>query len=349
MTGNAEEIRFEQWRESFFFPLFTEISRRGHLPKIIYIIQMIIIFIQEAGITMWCGSKLIKSNSFLEAIYYLTDWNILRTNDFQDCIIQYSIGFGLFLFTNLFIIFVSIYYYYKRIFLNSQIIILRFLLYPLLDTLLPFYSCLVARSFVEVSGGESNHLSISFFVISIIVLIISIIELKFAKQFSTNTPVLDRSLIGSWDDEFLFLTFFSICYGSLLSTILDMFPKWLHIVAIIGYAILVWYRIYMLYFVPMLRFYVNSIFLGICIMCNFNLLFSLIHLYTDSIPFYVYFVLALLTFIGGVILSSFWFEKTKKNLLDSLSYKSIQQQQDDEELNEKNVYKLAHDQNRVLF
>lgn len=345
-TSNAEDVRFEQWQESFFFPLYTEISRRGHLPKIIYIIQMVILFLQEVGVTMWCGSSLLHTTKFYKVLYYFTDWNILRTDNFDNCVIQYSIGMGVFFFTNLFLIYVLFYYYHKRIFLDSQIIILRLLFYPILDILLPFYACLVARSFVEISSGVSNGLSISFFVISIIIFIISVIELRYCKQFSTNTPVIDRSLLGSWDDDFLFLTIFSICYGSLLSTILDMFPKWLHVAAIIGYIILVWYRIYMLYFVPMLRFFVNSIFLGICIMCNFNLLLSLIHLFVNSIPSYIYFVITLVTFIGGVIFSTFWFDKKKKKLLDVLSYKSIQQN----DLNDQNVDKIAHEHfDQIVF
>ena len=277
------------------------------------------------SVTLLCGSYFLyhQNSVLLHVLYYLCDWGITGTADFSKCLPQYLVGICLFAITNLFLFFMYVYYQSKRAFNRWHLVILRFLLYPLLATLLPLYGSFIGRSFYEVMNVSSTPMSISLFIVSIPIYIVSIFEFLFVNQFSTDTPVIDWSLLGAWDDSIMFLTVLSISLGTMISTALAVFPKWLSFVALVGYIVIVSYRIYLLYFVPMLRFLMNPIFMSICFMCICNCLFSVVHLITEAIPDFIYFCTSILFFIFFMIFFVRWYEMKKIRYLGALSYSSI--------------------------
>ncbi|OHS97956.1 hypothetical protein TRFO_35724 [Tritrichomonas foetus] len=320
----TDEQKITAIRETFLFPLFTEISRFGHIPRIIYTIQFLILIFQELGVSIWAGSILISDEySILRGVYVFTDLNMIRTPNFLDLVPQYLTGYAIFLFTNLFLVFISLYYQNKRTFNRWHLIILRFLLYPLLGTVLPLYGIYIGRSFCEIIVNGASASSVAFFVTSIPMYIISIIEFKYVNQFSTDTPVIDRSIFASWNDRIIYLTVFSISLAAMVSSILSVFPKWLNIAAIIGYLIFLFYRMYYLYFIPMLRFSFNSYLMGLCIMSIFNCIMSIVHLFTNFLPVYIYPASGFLVFILASCFCYRWYCLKRDSCCSALSYSNI--------------------------
>ncbi|KAK8854021.1 hypothetical protein M9Y10_016570 [Tritrichomonas musculus] len=308
--------------QNSFFPLFTEISRFCHLPHFFDGIQLLLMTIQEIGVTNWCGSLEInrQRNSFFDILFWFTDWGIVRTTKIDDCIIQYLIGFGLFLITNLFLLFIILFYQQTHNFYKSHLYIIRFLFFPLLSYLIPIYGCFLGRSFTELMTKESNAISITLFIFSIPVFLISLHELYFVNKFSTDTPVIDQSLIGTWDDQLIFLTILSISLGSTLQIILDIFPKWLRVSALVGYIIFLFYRIYLLYFAPMLRYWMNSLFLSTCGMSIINCVFSIVHIFVTKIPSWAFIFISIAFFLIFCIIAFFWYRSKKIKYLRHISY-----------------------------
>lgn len=294
-----DDIKTQQFEESFIFPLFSEISRVTSIPSIICVIQLIIQIIQSLVANLYIGNIHIWDSltSIPKALRYLsytinfgiidilneghTEYNDnISSDNLYSCWPIY-VAVIIFICIEILFIFILLFYYRKkRLFLKWSLYVANFLLSTFNSILFAPICGIFGYAVWQVDFQQTSS-SIAFLVLSIIPTLIILTLTIYNNNFQCNSTYLSRSIDSCWDPRIRNLFTITIGLSSFLAPALNPFSKWFVFVGFVVILLFHGYELFLMHYLPYIREIMNSFAQAACVLSIISIVLSIAHYFTN--------------------------------------------------------------------
>ncbi|OHS98930.1 hypothetical protein TRFO_34730 [Tritrichomonas foetus] len=228
INRTEEDAETTRVREEFWFPLFSEISRKAYIPSIFYLIQLAIHFFQVMSSFLFIGSTHIWREGMPRYMIWISYSLNLGVNevDFTNAYPQYLFIIGYSVLLALYLLILRFQYMKQHWFENFQLYLVHILFSIVNNVLFLISLTLFAYSIVEV-----YHNSNSYTIFMCILILLSTIFLytlvAINQVFVSSSPYINRSLTALWDGKLMNYIILAIGLAGFFVQISNVFDKWL--------------------------------------------------------------------------------------------------------------------------
>ena len=321
-----EEVAIHQVRQTYIFPLFTDLVKSGHLPQFVPLIQTLVYWLQLLGCTCWTTSWRVfpgVPSRFVRFVRFFLDWGV-SNRPVEECVLQYVLSYVLCVVQIGCLVAMFAWFKYRRSYTHLQLQVFNLLNHVVLSISIAVHGTLCGHAFREISNSMGNigHVRVLFFTFSLIFWGVSMSLFDIVNQYTSETPILSRSLLAQWDRRlFSFVNIVGLI--ALCIPLCDAFPEWVTYGGTWVVILAMFYPLYILWFLPMVRFEMNSVMSAVIVstICGSFLAFVrccyviLEDVYQIIIPVLVGFV-AFFVFL-------FIFQKRKEKICEFLSTETL--------------------------
>lgn len=319
---DGEGLFFSQWKDQFFFPMISEMVRQLSISPSLNTVLTIYSFLQNYGILFTLSSRRIWPNmpKELKILYCFTNWGI-SFDKFNKCLPQYIICFCIPLIIICMMVYLYSFYSMNHSF-HSWHLHFTSITYSIVSrAFFPTIASISAQSFIELTKNSSGF-TISFFITSLIFLIIIFLFLKLFQKSVSNSPVLSQ-LWYAWDSECFFADFFYKFYISFVIPILDLFPAWMTWSYLPITILFIAKQTYSLYFLPFFTIRANVFVSTKCVLLIACQICSLIWHFMPKMNIWLFLSIPIITCIIACFPLHFLFRKRVRKISSKLSKESL--------------------------
>lgn len=333
-TFDDETVTIQR-RETYFYPLYSEISTITNIPDFLYgffrifnIIQLIAASMATVSHTVWFDG--------LSSYSFLLDFGI-GNKKFADTYPTYIFLTVVWIVDAVWHIIIFALFRFTKQFFKWQLYVTAFCNNILFPCIFPMFASHLARAFIEITTSDENKAeSAIFFVLmaigSIVVLSLSLINL----MFSFDSPLLINTLEACWDPILYIGLFIPIFEQVLLYSVADAFENWMTVIVAIINILALLMALYRITTFPFIHLYVNMIFFSLLEICILASIFNAVRSFGIRLPPLVYIVSFIGVYIISFIITVILFKRKANRIIDFLSYSSLEE----ESINE--AQKRAH-------
>ena len=321
-----EEEAIRQVRLTYIFPLFTELVKGGHLPQFVPVVQTVVFWLQLLACTCWTTSLRIfpqVPSGLVKFVRGFADWGVTNRPT-EECTLQYALSYVLFLCQVFWLFAMFGWFWSRRSYHQWQLRLFNLVNHVVLSISIAVHGTLCGHAFREISYniGNNNHMRVLFFTLSLIVWGLSMGLFDLVNQYTSETPILSRSLLAQWDRR-LFSFVKIVGLVALCVPSCDAFPEWVKYIGTVGVTLAMSYPLYVLWFLPMVRFEMNSVMSGVIVsaMCGSFLAFVRCFIIFDDV--YQIIIPVSVGFVAFLIFSLCIFPRKKKRICEFLSSETL--------------------------
>ena len=298
MKGMEGEVDIAQIREEFWFPLFSEMSRKVRIPPIGNLFQLVILFIQLFCVFLFLGCDHIWRWGYPEALQILSYFINLGVpyTDFSD-------AFGGYVFINgyasllvCFIIYLKIKYSQQHWFDVWQLYVLYILLAIINIMVFVPSSALVGYSIVEIHR-TLNAYPICICILSLcstgFIFIISV----YSQLLISSSPYINSSLLGLWNGKLLKNIIIATGLASFFVPLSNILSNWVIFIFLLINITLLIINYYTASQYVCIHFFMNSavqsfvVFsISLCILTGIHYFIHISSIILSAIPFLLFII-----------------------------------------------------------
>jgi hypothetical protein len=189
-------------------------------------------------------------------------------------------------------------------------------------TTIPCHSSMAGKVFVQIFSGGATTDGIMVFVFSgILTLVVYSLHHRIT-TFSFSTIILSPVLHASWDDEIWHWVHMVIAAYSFLGPACELFDDALRLVFVFVFLLCCCHMLYVMYFLPMLRFFMNTLIIVMLTVGVANSIFAFFHVLFDY-NIYVISLFPLAIGIAVAVVTFYWSNQKKAKIVRTLSADSF--------------------------
>lgn len=296
--------------------------RRSHIPVIIYHLKFLLITIQQFSNGAFLGAQWIWGDPpfFFKILYAFDDWFISYSHG-KEIYKQMILAAVLFLIYIVFFIYIMVDYYHSRSYTMWKLHTARILFTILLPLTLPAYGAMTGKLLV-LANKEKTVAYIGELFAFLVIFLILVAAFTIVQIIDDNSVILADHIIACWDNKLHIILHIWLALSGFLQLALEIFAPWLKIAVLLVQAIIYFFNLYILYFLPYQTYEINICSSGLMVYVVLTSLFSIVHMYignaiSDVIYLFVPFIIATIGLIPFFIFYGIRKKKIIKNLTPS--------------------------------
>lgn len=320
-TFDDESLAIQK-RENLFFPLYAEISKRVHIPSIVYLIVRAVSIAQLLAAATWTVSNHVWKTP--SKFHVILDCNI-NHQEWKDSIYSYIVLICILILMIGFKILVFLTYKLKKQTPLYQMYLTQIFDNILLPMTIPLYVTHLSRAFIELSNMALHSesivaLPIIYFGLMLLGSVFTIFIVFIDLIFTLSSPILHNAFDATWDPQFYLMLFSILAAESFFAGALNIFSNWLTIVFIIIAAVFQVFLIYKLFFFPFFKFETNFMMMSVMCTCFCGRICVIPRVFGVDVPVVAFIGVMVAAFIISLIAGFVLLTKKKNKIVNQLSY-----------------------------